>query len=711
MHQLTSKSPLLAAVAVIASLLAMPPAPARAEGPDAIRSLAGCTANILASNDDGSTEPVPIGFTADFFGTPFTELHVNNNGNVTFAGPQFQFTPFDFTTSGDVMIAPFLADVDTSGAPADGSAEVTYGQTSVAGMDVFCVNWVDVGYFPSQVDRKNSFQLLLIDRGAGNFDIEFNYDKIEWETGDASGGEGGLGGTPAAVGFANGDGDPNHFFVREGSFENGALLDGGPKALTGDSRNSGQLGRYVFEVRNSPPTGARLTGEVRDPFGAPVGRASVEICRQGGSCISRIADFSGNYRVVNLPAGTYELTGHSAADGIEYADGHAGPVSVSGTGGFTQDVVLGDALTGPPPGTMITNTGESLGGIPVVFWDDLLTLTTEGCVSGIASYEVTADGTVVRNGDLPELPSGSGHYEGTIAPLQPLTGSAQVHIEIAECADPSITDFAIYIDPSGVVRDLHTGAPIGGATVALSRSADAGGPFVPVPDGSVTMSPSNRTNPDITAADGSFGWDVIAGFYKVEASAPGCESTITGALEIPPPVIDLDLRLDCGNAPSPPASESGASGSTEPSPQNSTTSVTPPRGIAVMGRVALLRRGRVRLRMRCHGAGPCRGLARLIVRQRTKRVVRRGGRRRVVKRPRSFVLGQSRFGIPAGKVKILVIKPRRPGRKLMHRLVRRRGSRGARVLLVGRGLRNRAVTLRRAPVRNPRAKRRGPRRR
>ena len=41
---------------------------------------------------------------------------------------------------------------------------------------------------------------------AGNFDIYFNYDRIEWEAGDASGGSNGLGGISARAGYSNGSG-------------------------------------------------------------------------------------------------------------------------------------------------------------------------------------------------------------------------------------------------------------------------------------------------------------------------------------------------------------------------------------------------------------------------------------------------------------------------------------------------------------------------
>jgi hypothetical protein len=101
------------------------------------------------------------------------------------------------------------------------------------------------------------------------------------------------------------------------------------------------------------------------------------------------------------------------------------------------------------------------------------------------------------------------------------------------------------------VRTLG-GAPIAGATVTLYRSDDPGGPFVPVPDGSAIMSPANQHNPDTTDATGHFGWDVLSGFYVVRAQKDGCTGpggapyVESAVMSIPPPVTDLDLRLDCG---------------------------------------------------------------------------------------------------------------------------------------------------------------------
>ena len=222
-------------------------------GPHAVRyDLAGCFADSLAANDDGSTGPVSLPFTGDFFGNSFSSLYVNNNGNVTFNGALSTFTPFGLLSTSTPIIAPFFADVDTR---ATGSDLVTYGATTLGGHEAFCANWAavnanGVGYYSGRIDKQNSFQLVLIDRSdlsPGDFDIEMNYDQVQWETGDASGGSNGLGGSPARVGYSNGT---TTAFELSGSGVPGALLDSNPTGLINGSRETDHAGRYVYEVRN-----------------------------------------------------------------------------------------------------------------------------------------------------------------------------------------------------------------------------------------------------------------------------------------------------------------------------------------------------------------------------------------------------------------------------------------------------------------------------
>lgn len=214
-----------------------------------------------AENGGGDTVAASLGFTMNFFGTNYSSLSVNNNGNVTFAGTNTDFTPNDLTgPTSNPIIAPFFADVDTRD---PGSSTVTYGTGTVDGRDAFGVNWLDVGYWTMQSDLLNSFQLVIIDRsdlGAGFVDIEFNYDSILWEAGDFSGADGCADGEgdSAYVGYSAGSGDAGTFAQLAGSGTPGALVDEGSScvlgdnsatALTSNSLNSDVMGRYVFQVR------------------------------------------------------------------------------------------------------------------------------------------------------------------------------------------------------------------------------------------------------------------------------------------------------------------------------------------------------------------------------------------------------------------------------------------------------------------------------
>jgi parallel beta-helix repeat protein len=215
----------------------------------------GFNANTLGPNDDGSSGPVALPFAINYFGTRFDQLWVNNNGNVTFDGPKYTYTPFGLTGNiGTPIIAPFFADVDTRGA---GSGIVTYGTGTVDGHQAFGVNYAGVGYYYQHTDKLNSFQVLIVDRGdlgsgplGDDFDIEFNYDQIQWETGDASGGSHGLGGTSAVAGFSKGTGDPNTYYQIPGSLVNGAFLDSNLSTGLIHGANSPVPGRYVSQARD-----------------------------------------------------------------------------------------------------------------------------------------------------------------------------------------------------------------------------------------------------------------------------------------------------------------------------------------------------------------------------------------------------------------------------------------------------------------------------
>ena len=57
----------------------------------------------------------------------------------------------------------------------------------------------------------------------------------------------------------------------------------------------------------------------------------------------------------------------------------------------------------------------------------------------------------------------------------------------------------------------------GASTECAASEACTAFDFVPVATGSDVLSPANRTSPAVTDAQGHFGWDVTAGYYKVQA--------------------------------------------------------------------------------------------------------------------------------------------------------------------------------------------------
>lgn len=306
-----------------------------------------------------------------------------------------------------------------------------------------------------------------------------------------------------------------------------------------------------------PPPCGIISGTITNAQG-PVQGAIVQACQvnppatppcqaDNGQCASATTNASGAYQITGLPVNTpINLTVNPPAGSFDFPGALFNRiVSDCGTPLTNQDIMLQGPHV-PPPGTSINPHNTAGDGLPSVYPSQTLTLTTMGCANGTASYTITSGPSTYSSGTMTETPAGSGIYQASVLPLNPARGAATVTMTI-HCPDNTTQtiSFDMYIDPSGIVRDSH-GTLLAGATVTLLRSDSAAGPFTVVPDGSAVMSPGNRTNPDMTDAQGHFGWDVLEGFYKVRAQKSGCNGIVeTGALQIPPPVTDLVLTLNC----------------------------------------------------------------------------------------------------------------------------------------------------------------------
>ena len=533
----------------------------------AIVSDPNCSKNVLTRNDDNWVS-APLGFSLAMGGALHTNVFVDNNGYVSLGVPP----PNSASGSRERMedpryttIAAFLADVDTRHPDSD---EVTYGQTTYAGHLAFCVNWGEVkgvGRFNSLADKRNKFQLILVrreDRGAYDFDIIMNYDQVQWDAAQTSNADAPR--TATWVGFS---GNPRAV-PGSGEILSG-LLDGQSHALTAGSLGTPVPGRYIHEIHNGvSPAVAVVSGTLLEsPDNKPVAGAIAQLCRADGRCTAALTDSLGRYSVRLLEA---------MVDGTPFtfsSNPPAGRVFLPLRDVFKVWPVVGSALDGHdaffkapesfPSGTQLgpLRTVDS-SGVPVVHWQDSLRLATTGCIGAIATYTLhegaDSSGAVLSSGRM-LFDAATKMYVANIPPLAPAHGLTTVTMRL-DCPNgpDQLKSFPLYIDPSGHVRTAN-GNPIRGARMTLYRSDYDQGPFEVVADGSTIMSPANRTNPMYSDERGYFGWDTLAGFYMVRAEKPGCTAvghadrpyTETGVLPVPPPVTDLDLRLDCSMVPPP----------------------------------------------------------------------------------------------------------------------------------------------------------------
>jgi hypothetical protein len=177
-------------------------------------------AKAAGNNDDGSVfvdvTSVFGGGGMDFFGTSYSGLYVNSNGNITFGSPNTAYQTADLSSVTTPTIAPFFADVNINS-----GGEIYWDLDPVAG--TVTVTWD--GVEPYSGSGENSFQVVITSTGDGDFELEFIYEDIQWtngygeeaETGVTDGGANdyelpGSGNAGALTGYPDNDfagGDPD----------------------------------------------------------------------------------------------------------------------------------------------------------------------------------------------------------------------------------------------------------------------------------------------------------------------------------------------------------------------------------------------------------------------------------------------------------------------------------------------------------------------
>jgi hypothetical protein len=141
------------------------------------------SASSDSRNDDGSSPLISLPFSFCLFGQSMTDVYINNNGNISFNSSYGTFTSIPFPSPTYEMIAPFWADVDTR----DSASGLVYYKVTPTAL---IVQWSYVGYFMQQVDKLNTFQLIITDGTdpliPGGNNTAFCYGDMQWTTGLAS---------------------------------------------------------------------------------------------------------------------------------------------------------------------------------------------------------------------------------------------------------------------------------------------------------------------------------------------------------------------------------------------------------------------------------------------------------------------------------------------------------------------------------------------
>lgn len=183
------------------------------------------------NNDDGS---IAVDITSvfgaggiEFYGTSYSDIYINTNGNISFGSANTAWDP-DLGGTGTPLIAPFWADVDLN------SGGEIYWDLDAAN-DTVTITWDGVGRYSGS--GANSFQLVLTSTGDGGFSAEFIYEDIQWTT--STGGA-------AHTGLTDGGANDTFF---EGSGNNAALAN----YENNDFDNGDPNGVYTLDMTNGVP--------------------------------------------------------------------------------------------------------------------------------------------------------------------------------------------------------------------------------------------------------------------------------------------------------------------------------------------------------------------------------------------------------------------------------------------------------------------------
>lgn len=488
-----------------------------------------CSDARLPSRDDVSSAAIDLPFVVDWAGVEFDQVFVNSNGTLSAFRTFGQFDPYDLREVTIPVFAPFWSDFDLSRGGA-----VTWGSGELDGDAAFCVRFRDVPGFGLSPTLTNSFDVVLVERTSGDeryVEVQYDYHRITWDLGA-------LNSESAVAGLTNGDAGTVVQFA--GSGTSGALVDDGPEALVRADLGGPEPGRAVIDLRSSGRQ--TLDGTVVDDEGVGVAGALVVGCSTNQVAVCR--------RATSGDDGRFSITGLDGVVDLRASrDDGTIPASARVDAGGPVDITLALSEPAPPPADIeLSPITYGSGSTPMVLYSDDLDVVVPGCAGGVGWFVFRAADGTARSGALRELEPGRHH--GTVGAVY-AAGRGSLHVEI-DCGDEvgRADEFDVFVDPSGLVRSAGRRRPLPAAIVTVFRADHIDGPYDIVTDPLMLDADIAVLNPQPVGPDGTFRWDPSPGWYRVEATAPGCDGVArSSSFRAPGLPLGLVLDLPCGDEP------------------------------------------------------------------------------------------------------------------------------------------------------------------
>jgi hypothetical protein len=237
----------------------------------AVRKNSGFFSNKITRPDVNSaflsSPAIALPSKLNFFGVTINNLFVNPDGTLTFdSANSIDITSYLATGRPQLPLSRYSRPIMAPYWLFNGGGEVSFGYDVVSSRRAFAATWNVNPTLPACILGSNlavnRFQVVLIERtdtGAGNFDIEFNYDRVSYDSlYDASGLSAPTCVSPdaapvyAAAGFTAGFGHADTSVELGGSGQGGVFTDSGTGPLAYRILNPDDVfGRLIYAVRSA----------------------------------------------------------------------------------------------------------------------------------------------------------------------------------------------------------------------------------------------------------------------------------------------------------------------------------------------------------------------------------------------------------------------------------------------------------------------------